>query len=230
MSEENEPEEDQSPGDLLPDSIGDGAIVETRRLLLRPPHLEDAETIARLADNPRVARNLTSLPHPYRVEHALAWIGTPLDERTQRHLVCRKSLSGAPLPIGVVTLGVRDDEEIPRLGCWIGEPYWGCGYATEACHAVVDYAFLHQACSKLSFTCRVTNPAGRRLIEKCGFQMVAQELDRSAFQGTVVPVDRFQIDRRCWQSLRGWEPLRLYQRGELGSRRGDRMTAAAATG
>ena len=33
------------------------------------------------------------------------------------------------------------DDETPELGYWLGVPYWDKGYATEALHAVIDYAF-----------------------------------------------------------------------------------------
>jgi RimJ/RimL family protein N-acetyltransferase len=230
MSEEREAEEIDSPEPRIVAAAPDpsGTVLETNRLVLRPPHTDDAADLARLADNPRIARNLMSLPFPYRVEHALGWIGSPLGARAQRRLICRKALDGAPAPVGVVTLETSPGSVLPRLGCWLGEAFWGQGLATEACHAVVDYAFLHQDHDKLAFCCRVTNAAGRRLIEKCGFQMVAQELDRSLYQGTAVAVDRFQIDRRCWQSLRGWEPLRLHQRSGTGLA-AHRLAAACAT-
>ena len=37
--------------------------------------------------------------------------------------------------------GIVSEDETPELGYWLGVPYWGNGYATEALHAVVDYAF-----------------------------------------------------------------------------------------
>lgn len=199
-----------------------GPAIETNRLILRRPQLGDAADIALLADNPRVARALIGMPHPYRVEHALAWILEDAGEGGQKHLVCLKSLGGAPRPIGVATLTPEPAGRPPRLGCWLGEAFWGRGYATEACHAVVDFAFLRQGHARLCFACRVTNPDGRRVIEKCGFQMVAQELARLSGRGELVPVDRFQIDRTTWSSLRGWEPLRLH-----GEEKSERKAAPA---
>lgn len=188
-----------------------GPTIETRRLVLRRPQVSDAMAISALADNIQVARSLIGLPHPYRPEHALAWIVGNADDmdRGQKHLVSLK-LVGRPLrPIGVATLTPDASGRPPRVGCWFGESFWGRGYATEACHALVDFAFLHQGYDRLSFTCRVTNPGGRRVIEKCGFQMIAQELARLEGDNGLVPVDRFGIDRRMWSSLRDWEPLRL---------------------
>lgn len=186
-----------------------GLVLETRRLVLRAPMPADAPAVAELADSAKVAQNLVGMPHPYRLKDALDWIEEAAPDDGQKHLVCLKSPASAPVPIGAATLDYRRGAKLPTLGCWLGEAWWGREYATEAAHAVIDFAFLHQGHDKLSFTCRVTNTAGRRLIEKCGFQMVAQELGHSTFFNAVVPVDRFQLDRRTWVSLRRWEPLRL---------------------
>ncbi|WP_181704997.1 GNAT family N-acetyltransferase [Chthonobacter rhizosphaerae] len=186
-----------------------GLVIETRRLVLRAPVAIDAPAIAEIADNARIAQNLTSLPHPYRTDDALAWASELADDSEQKHLICLKRSDGRRTPIGAITLDFRRGARLPTLGYWIGEPWWDRGFATEAAHAVIDYAFLHQGHERLSVSCRVTNGASRRVIEKCGFQMVAQELGHSAFFQAVVPVDRFQLDRRTWESLRRWEPLRL---------------------
>lgn len=186
-----------------------GLVIETRRLVLRAPTTLDAADIADLADNPRVAQNLVGMPHPYTLADALDWIGEEPPAGGQKHLVCLKRPDAPPQPIGAATLDRRRGATLPTLGCWFGEAHWDRGYATEAAHAVIDYAFLHQGHDRLSFTCRVTNMAGRRVIEKCGFQHAAQELGRSLYFQAVVAVDRFQLDRRTWESLRRWEPLRI---------------------
>jgi len=199
--------------------------IETRRLILRPPVDEDAETIARLANSAAVARGLVGIPHPYRIEHARVWLAEPVDPRGQRHLVCRKGFDAAPTPIGVLTLDMHGRVGPGWIGCWLGERHWGQGFATEACHAAIDYAFVHQRHERLLFACRVTNPAGRRVIEKCGFQMVAQELASVVGSGAAVAIDRFRIDRSTWESIRAWEPLRVHdheaEKAEWGERRGE---------
>lgn len=200
-------------GDRGLERPGEGLAIETRRLLLRAPTAADAAAIAELADNPRVAQNLLGMPHPYRIADALAWIGEGRPERGQKHLVCLKARDAAPLPIGAATLDHRRGAALPTLGLWFGEAFWGRGFATEAAHAVIDYAFLHQRHERLSFTCRVTNGGGRRVVEKCGFQWAGQELSPSHYHGAVVAVDRFQLDRRTWESLRRWEPLRFADDG-----------------
>ena len=224
MSELSEPEEPDSPCGW-PLMAPATPAIETRRLILRPPVDADAEAIARLADTAAVARSLIGMPHPYRVGHARAWLAEPVDPRGQRHLICRKGFDAAPTPIGVLTLDMRGRLGPGWLGCWLGERHWGQGYATEACHAAIDYAFLHQRHERLLFACRVTNQAGRRVIEKCGFQMVAQELASVGGSGAAVAIDRFRIDRSTWESIRAWEPLRVHdreaERAEWGERRAE---------
>ena len=47
----------------------------------------------------------------------------------------------------------------------------GKGYATEAARAVIDYAFDDLHYDVLHAGARVSNPASRRVLEKCGFQV-----------------------------------------------------------
>ena len=46
------------------------AVLETQRLVLRAPQLEDARAIAALANDRRIAENTSRIPHPYRISDA----------------------------------------------------------------------------------------------------------------------------------------------------------------
>ena len=50
--------------------------LQTARLILRPPGLEDAEAIAALANDIRIAQNTLRLPHPYTVTDAEKFIAS----------------------------------------------------------------------------------------------------------------------------------------------------------
>jgi len=64
----------------------------------------------------------------------------------------------------------------------------------------------------LAGAARVVNPAARRVLEKCGFQWTGVGLARVRALGASVPVDRFQLDRRTWASIRAWGAGALPQR------------------
>jgi RimJ/RimL family protein N-acetyltransferase len=101
------------------------------------------------------------------------------------------------------------DESIPEIGYWIGEPFWGRGYATEAVRTMIDHAFTSTDLDALAASCRVTNVLSRRVLEKCGFQWTGAALCRVRALGASVPSDRFRLDRRTWVALRAWGKTRL---------------------
>ena len=83
-------------------------------------------------------------------------------------------------------------------------PYWGKGFATEALHAVIDYAFTDLVHEALQAGARVTNPASRRVLEKCGFQWTGVGLYRISAIKSSAPIDRFRLERGIWSALKGW--------------------------
>ncbi|WEX09787.1 GNAT family N-acetyltransferase [Chelativorans sp. AA-79] len=178
----------------------DCPVVVTERLVLRPPHEDDIPEMAELANNRRVAEMLSRMPHPYSEADAATFVrGSRSRDRSGCHYAVALADSGAF--IGCAGLDVR--QYGLELGYWIGEPYWGHGYATEVAHALVDLAFRATDIEKLNVSCRVINEASRRVIHKCGFQYVVQGMMDSLVAGKV-PVERYQLDRRTWVSLRSW--------------------------
>ncbi|HEY6994123.1 MAG TPA: GNAT family N-acetyltransferase, partial [Xanthobacteraceae bacterium] len=96
------------------------------------------------------------------------------------------------------------DGERPEIGYWLGVPFWGKGYATEAARAVIDHAFGDLGYDHLLGGARVSNPASRRVLEKCGFQWTGVGLYRIRAIASSAPVDRFRLDRGLWASLKSW--------------------------
>jgi RimJ/RimL family protein N-acetyltransferase len=104
--------------------------------------------------------------------------------------------------IGCCGIDLRPDG--PELGYWLGVPFWGNGYATEAARAVIDCAFCELGHQALRSGARVSNPASRRVLEKCGFQWTGVQLCRIRAIRSAAPIDRFRLDRGLWASLKAW--------------------------
>ncbi len=83
----------------------------------------------------------------------------------------------------------------PEIGYWFGVAHWGHGYATEAARAIIDHAFGDLGHEVLHAGARVSNPASRRVLEKCGFQWTGVVLQRVRALGSSAPCDRFRLDR-----------------------------------
>jgi RimJ/RimL family protein N-acetyltransferase len=182
--------------------LNEDCIVRTGRLVLRRPRAEDAKSIAMLANDKVIAENTARIPYPYTSAHADAFIAaTAADERPQSFLAFAE-IDGVCTLIGCVGFGIADG--VPDLGYWVGAPYRGQGFATELARAMVDYVFETTEAEKISVCSRVTNNASRRVIEKCGFQWSGCGLASSIGLKGSVPVDRFRLDRRIWESLIAW--------------------------
>lgn len=175
-------------------------VLETARLVLRRPQLGDAKAIAALANDRRIAENTRRIPHPYRVEDAEDFIlsaGVASGEMTFAITQRDNTLIGG---CGLVL----PDGSAPEIGYWLGVPYWGQGFATEAVRALIDYAFTELDHEALQAGARVTNPASRRILEKCGFQWTGVGLVRIRAISSSAPIDQFRLDRGLWNSLRNW--------------------------
>jgi predicted acetyltransferase len=110
------------------------------------------------------------------------------------------------MPIGICSIDLREDGA--ELGYWLGAPYWGQGFATEAARAAIDYAFGDFGHEALLSGARVSNPASRRVLEKCGFQWNSVRLVRIRAINSAAPIDRFRLDRGLWESLKSWRPAK----------------------
>jgi len=173
-------------------------VLETERLVLRAPQLGDAKVIAKLANDRHIAENTARIPHPYDINDAKEYIAWAKETRAESAFLITldDDVIGA--------CGVGLDDANPEIGYWVGVRYWGQGYATEAARAVIDYAFERCEFEALHSSARVTNPASRRVLEKCGFQWTGAGLGRVRALNSSVPIDRFRLDRGLWASLKSW--------------------------
>lgn len=182
-----------------PHREGSIPVLETKRLTLRMPRLEDAKKIAALANDRRIAENTARIPHPYKMSDAESFISGANKGATDAAFLI--TLRGGTV-IGACGVTALDGQA--ELGYWLGVKYWGKGYATEALHAVIDYAFTDLEHEALNAGARVTNPASRRVLEKCGFQWTGVGLYRIRAINSSAPIDRFRLERGIWSALKGW--------------------------
>jgi len=177
-------------------------VLETERLTLRAPRRKDVTALALLANDRRIAENTTRIPHPYGIDDAERFIATVNKREGEACFVIKldDTLIGA--------CGIDPREDGPEIGYWLGVPFWGHGCATEAVRAVIDHAFGDLQHETLQAGARVSNPAARRVLEKCAFQWTGVRLSRIRAINSAAPVDRFRLDRKLWVSLKRWGPVR----------------------
>jgi RimJ/RimL family protein N-acetyltransferase len=142
----------------------------TKRLLLRPYRLSDAEDLQRLAGEFDVAKGTLCMPHPYEEGMAEEFI-TAQESAIAKGEVFNLGifLREPEVLIGGIGLEVRKEHGTAELGYWIGKPYWGKGYCTEAVAAVVEFGFTVLGLRRIFAEHFADNPASGCVLEKLGF-------------------------------------------------------------
>jgi len=144
-------------------------ILYTERLILRPFCLDDAPTVRELAGAYEIADVTLSVPHPYEEGMAEEWIGSHqaiyADGHGTPYTIVRRDDSQL---IGAINLMRKPRFDRAEMGYWIGVPFWGQGYCTEAARAIIDYGFRELGLIKIVGTHLTRNPASGRVMTKVG--------------------------------------------------------------
>jgi len=168
-------------------------FARTPRLLLRPGFPEDAPALAMAISDRAVVRNLAVVPWPYTLRDAEAFLASPRDPILPSLLIFERT-DGAPNLVGSCGLGRRASGAV-EMGYWIARPFWGRGYATEACFALIDMART-LGLTSLEGSHFLDNPASARVLEKLGFEptgLVAPRISCARGQEVAARLMRLQL-------------------------------------
>ena len=142
------------------------------RLLLDAPSDDDVAALVELAGDVAIADTTISVPHPLDEGVAREWLATlaqAVELGSAEHFAIREA-AGRPL-VGMVSLrGIDREHDQVELSFWIGRPFWGRGYATEAAGAAVDRAFDVLGMNRIVAHHMVRNPASGRVLARLGFR------------------------------------------------------------
>lgn len=145
--------------------------LSTERLLLRNLHIDDAQRIEQLAGEYDVAKTTLNIPHPYPKGSAAIFIQSVIDSESKGILVTNAIIEKeTDQLIGMMTLKIHQAFQRGELGYWVGKPYWGKGYGTEAAKALVKYGFEDLQLNKIYAQAFTTNPGSWRIMEKIGLK------------------------------------------------------------
>ena len=179
------------------------SVIETERLLLNGWTLsdEDIDGLYAYAKNPNVGPNAGWKPHASR-EESREIIETLFLPHTVWSI--REKATGKVVgSIGLEPDRRREDVNSMEVGYSLAEECWGKGYMTEACRAVIDYAFREFGLVVLSICTGPDNVRSQRVIEKCGFVYEGrQRKGYHIFDGTDRDNLVYSIIREEWEDER----------------------------
>ena len=164
--------------------------METDRIILRPWHESDAETLFKWASDPDVGTRAGWPPHK-SVEESLEIIRTLFNNDTTWAIVLKESGEA----IGAMGYGPSCDCDLPAregeplIGYWVGKPYWSQGICTEALKLMIEHIKETTDIKSLISGHFIDNPASGRVMEKCGFTATGETcIDPTQYQGANRPI------------------------------------------
>jgi ribosomal-protein-alanine N-acetyltransferase len=173
--------------------------IETLRLRLRCPELDDVDVLPQLLTE-GVSRWVAAWPLPLTREMAL--------EKVTRARADAASGSALPYiiesksnlrPIGWVGV-TRKAESAATLGYWLGEEHHGCGLMREAAEPVVETAFRVMGLETIDAAAQLGNSASFAVLRHCGFREVGSRMIYAPARDRLEMCIAFQANRSSRRS------------------------------
>lgn len=145
-------------------------IIETDRLILRPLRVDDCDAVFQWVSDEDVTRYMVYNTYQ-SVDQVVDWLTFLQQPDSEYHFGFVRKADN--LLIGSGSIG----PDIRRDGFWafgynFRKDCWGCGYATEATKAMMNFAFEMFGINKFSSSHVEQNKASGHVMEKCGLQFV----------------------------------------------------------
>jgi RimJ/RimL family protein N-acetyltransferase len=136
--------------------------------ILRDWTVDDADSLVKHADNPRIAERMrNAFPSPYMMDDAKRFIAMATGPGPDLFLAI--DVHGEA--VGGIGIHRKSDVRCrsAEIGYWLSESYWVQGILTDAVSALVPVAFERYDIVRLHAGIFSSNTASMRVLEKCGF-------------------------------------------------------------
>lgn len=171
------------------------ALVATERLSLRKPAMADLDACAELLGDYEVAKMLARVSYPYDLDAGRAYLATAIrnwaDASRAPELAFHIDHKGQM--IGYI--GFKKLQETPEIGYWLGRPFWGKGFMSEALSAAINWMFENTGHDQIAAEAMTENPASLKVMDKIGFRTVGEVGCASVSRGTTMPAIRKELKR-----------------------------------
>jgi len=145
-------------------------ILETQRLLLRHPVMEDLDNLFSFYSDPDVVKYIPDAPRTYEeTKEELEWFmnGHPKFPELGLWTTVYKETGQFIGRCGLLPWTIDGQHEV-EVAFALSKEYWGKGLATEAARALVEYGFEHLHLSRLICLIDHGNQGSIRVATKIG--------------------------------------------------------------
>lgn len=137
---------------------------------LREWRIEDIESVAEAANNPKIAARLRNIfPSPYTYEDAKWYVEDCIKSGNEKQNI--KAIVVEGKAVGSVGVYIKEDvyEKSGELGYWLAEAYQGKGIMTEAVKQLCKEVFEKYPIERIYVEPFENNMGSRKVVEKAGF-------------------------------------------------------------
>jgi RimJ/RimL family protein N-acetyltransferase len=170
---------------------------ETQRLTLRPYRESDIEELLPLIGTREVAATTLRIAHPYTEQNAKDFL---LLVQEPGRIWLAIALRSTGRQIGGIGLTVDQQHQHAELGYWLGVPYWGKGYATEAGREMLRYGFEELGLHRIFASHFKHNPASGRILIKLGMRHEGCQREHLRKWEQFIDSELYGILRQEWES------------------------------
>lgn len=170
--------------------------LETARLILRAYSDADIPELLPLIGAREVAATTLRIAHPYREQDARAFL--QLAEEPDK-IWLAITLREEGRQIGGIGLRVEEKHKHAELGYWLGIPYWGKGYATEAATEIVRYGFQDLQLHRIFASHFGHNSASGRVLTKLGMRYEGRQREHLCKWDQFVDSELYGLLRQEWE-------------------------------
>lgn len=132
----------------------------------------DAESVAKYANNPKIAQNLRNFfPNPYTLRDAEKYIESCIHANKKEQVM--QAIVVHDEVIGSIGVFIKEDVygKSAEIGYWLGEPFWGQGIMTGAIDQICHFVFNYYDIVRIFAEVFEYNTGSRKALEKAGFQL-----------------------------------------------------------
>lgn len=179
-------------------------VIETARLVLRQPEMDDADELVQVCSDWDVAKWTTRIPHPYFREDAVERISAlqAAEGPDEEYMLAAFSKSDSHL-VGLCGLTPLDKTGEAEIGFLIGKRDWGQGYGSELVAAIIRDGFERLNLDVIVAAVLPENPASIRLQEKLGFQYRGNSVKDAPARGCRFDLEVRVLTKEDWSKNHG---------------------------
>jgi ribosomal-protein-alanine N-acetyltransferase len=172
------------------------------RLLLRPFLMGDVAQVTALVGERDIASTTLAIPHPYDEAMAEEWIMKhPARYQSGRGVNYAIVIHNLNTLAGAIGLQINIEHRKAELGYWIGKPFWGNGYATEASKKLIQFGFEELDLNRIYASHFVRNPASGYVLRNSGMEFEGRRRQDILKWGQFEDSDYYAILKNDYQEV-----------------------------